>query len=136
MYRFEEDFADDWRDPSRPVVTIMADFGNGPYAWLREPGEKDAGVGGNIADAVAGFCGILPVSPGLEGDFARWAIAFENGYDDPHFNWALFNATGMVLTQRLADEVGASHRFFYVRASEDPTRKERERTEFSHGGTT
>jgi len=40
------------------TISIMADFWNGPYAWLKDASDESSFVGVNIADAVAGFCGV------------------------------------------------------------------------------
>jgi hypothetical protein len=106
---------------ARKVITIMADIGNGPYAWLNDPADERSGVGGNIADAVCGFGGDLPVSTDLERGFAEWVMFFEHCYDQPDFDWPEFHARGMALTRRLHSEIGDSFRVFYEKPFEDPS---------------
>ena len=111
------------------TITIMADFGNGPYAWLKEASDESSLVGVNIADAVSGFGGEPPVSGALERDFAAWVISFERHYDEPTFDWQSFHSRGLALSQRLYDELGGSFRVFYDKPCEDPSHPADARTE-------
>ena len=55
------------------TITIMPDFGNGPYAWEKDDSDDTTYVGGNIADAVSGFeFSGYKVSAALEAKFAAW----------------------------------------------------------------
>jgi hypothetical protein len=58
------------------LITIMADYGNGPYAWLNENPEESNAPGGNIADMTHGFLDWI-VSKELEADFADWILPFD-----------------------------------------------------------
>jgi hypothetical protein len=113
----------------KKAITIMADFGNGPYAWLKDASDERSYVGCNIADAVFGFRGQLPVSAGLEHDFAEWVTAFERSYDQPTFNWPGFHLRGLALAQRLYDELNGTLRVVYAKPSEDPSYPAEARTE-------
>ncbi|MDD5724493.1 MAG: hypothetical protein PHY29_12280 [Syntrophales bacterium] len=62
----------------KTTICIMADFGNGPYAWVREAVSSKPLVGSNIADVICGFPDEFDVSEELEKQFADWAIKFEN----------------------------------------------------------
>ena len=65
------------------TYTIMPDFGNAAYAWVRGPGEIRCGVGGNMAD-YTGWYGDHLISKLLESDLAEWALEFEkNVNQDP-----------------------------------------------------
>lgn len=98
----------------------MADFGNGPYAWLREPNDARPLVGACIADAVCGFPEEYGISESLHKKFAEWVIEFENKYKKQDVDWERWNQFGIELTQRLKQEVG--DRFFveYHFPYEDP----------------
>jgi hypothetical protein len=76
------------------TITIMADIGNGPYAWIKDSLDETRYVGRNIADAYSGFDGKPLVSEALEMDFRHWIIYFENNYNDSDFDWAEFNRQG------------------------------------------
>jgi len=52
------------------TITIMADFGNGPYAWKKRTCEGCASVGSNIADATYGLSNSIGTSAELDGDLA------------------------------------------------------------------
>ena len=104
------------------TINIMADFGNGPYAWKKQAGDGGHGVGSNIADATCGLSHVIGTSQRLDDDFARWVIDFERGYDDPEFDWDLFHMEGLLLTTRLKDEVGNRFTIFYCAPSDDPVR--------------
>jgi len=116
---------------AKPRITIMADFGNSPYAWLNETPDKRKGVGPNVADAVSGFCGIVPVSAALEAAFSEWAWPFESEYNKPDFDWTGFHRKGIELARRLKGEVGDAYDVFYFKASEDPNHAVDERTEIN-----
>jgi hypothetical protein len=122
------DSSDSHAEPGQ-AITIMADYGNGPYAWLKDASDERSYVGTNIADAVAGFCGDPPVSRALENDFAEWAISFERGADSPAFDWPGFHSCGIALSHRLFREIGRSFRIFYVKPHEDPKHDENGRIE-------
>ena len=105
------------------TITVMADFGNGPYAWLiRDGATRATGVGGCIADAVVGFQNSgFRVSPTLESDFAAWATWFEKKAVTPSaMAWPAFNAQGIALACRLKKEIGNQARVHYEWPIEDP----------------
>jgi hypothetical protein len=89
----------------RATICIMADFGNGPYAWLRNP-DSAFHVGPNIADVISGFPSEYQISKELEKEFAEWVIIFENNYDKDDFNWPSWEDKGISLTRKLKHEVG------------------------------
>lgn len=102
------------------TISIMADFGNGPYAWLRKPDENLPYVGGNIADAVSGFPEHFGVTQGLQKQLADWVIDFENNYDKESFNWKKWNQCGINLSKKLKLEVGNHYLVEYHFPCEDP----------------
>jgi len=103
----------------KKTITIMADFGNGPYAWLKDSSDQSKYVGGNIADAISGFSGYAEVSRELEIKFAEWVTDFENHSDERNFDWKAFNERGIALSNRLKGEVKDAFDIVYVVQSED-----------------
>lgn len=102
----------------------MADFGNGPYAWFRPADANGKGVGGNIADAVAGFyLGGVKLPESLESAFAAWVIEFERGYDRPDFPWSSWNARGIALAREVKTIFGDRYAVEYHYAFEEPNRE-------------
>ena len=67
------------------MITIMPDFGMGPYAWRKDASDQSTAVGPNIADALSGFEHTeYRVSKALEADFAAWVTWFEReALNDP-----------------------------------------------------
>lgn len=116
---------------SMPVktITLMADFGNGPYAWLKDASDESEWVGGNIADAVGGFGDEYGVPAELEKQFADWVILFEREYKNPEFDWNTFHREGIVLCRRLKQALGNAYRVVYVKPHEDPNYRTNRRTE-------
>jgi hypothetical protein len=114
------------------TITIMADFGNGPYAWLKEAADESSLVGENIADSVSGFCGEPPVSAALEQAFAEWVTGFEQHCDEPTFDWQGFHSRGLDLSHRLYRELAGSYRVFYDKPYEDPSHPRDARTEIQN----
>ncbi len=105
---------------ARKIITVLADFGNGPYAWIKDSRDKTSRVGACIADAVTGFPKSFKVSKALEKDFSDWIVYFENHHEDKKFNWAKFNSRGVELSRRLKAEVGGRYDVRYTKPYEDP----------------
>jgi len=116
---------------SMPIktITIMADFGNGPYAWLKDASYEHEEVGANIADAVCGFGAEYGVPAVLEKQFADLVIRFEREYENPAFDWNAFHRDGMTLCQHLKRVLGEAYRVVYVKPHEDPNYRTNRRTE-------
>lgn len=104
------------------TITIMADFGNGPYAWKKRTCEGCAAVGPNIADATCGLSFLIGTSPGLDDEFSEWVKRFEDGCFRPDFDWAAFHDLGVKLAGRLKHEVGKRFVVAYRPPWEDPQR--------------
>ncbi len=102
------------------TITIMADFGNGPYAWKKRTCEGCASVGPNIADATCGLSHVIGSSAELDDDLAAWVVGFERRYDDPQFDWAAFHSQGVALATRLKGEVKDTFDVAYCPPHEDP----------------
>ena len=83
------------------TITIMADFGFGPYAWLKDAADESDYVGINIANLKTGMTD-FKISKQLEADFAKWIDRFERGaLDNPDFPWSSFHEEGIRLSRRL-----------------------------------
>lgn len=123
------------------VITIMPDFGMGPYAWQKDDSDNSTAVGPNIADAVCGFSYTgYTVSKALEADFATWVTWFEREAlnDPPAMDWEAFHRQGIALARRLKAELGAQVRVVYDVPVEDPSYRTYRgfdvRTEILRGG--
>ena len=106
----------------RPTIVIYADYGIGPYAWLR----TWAGPGGNVADC-HGWGFEWPITLDLESAFSAWAVEFERApapWDgeaaNRAYDWAAFNRRGVALARRLKRELGTGVRVIYMAPHEDP----------------
>ncbi len=106
---------------TKSTISIMADFGMGPYAWLRSPEYYPPSVGLNIADSVSGFPEEFGISQELQSQLADWVIEFERNSDDSAFDWKRWNQTGISLSQKMKQEVGDKFRVEYHYPFEDPT---------------
>lgn len=118
------------------TITIMPDFGNGPFAWLKRTDDRGTGIGVCIADAVSGFRYTeFRVSPELEAGFREWAVRFERGArDNRDFPWWQFHETGIALACRLKSEIGTAARVVYAKPPEDPWHREERRMEVLTNG--
>lgn len=111
------------------TITIMADIGNGPYAWIKDASDESRYVGSMIAEAYSGFFGKPPVSEALEMDFRHWIIYFENNCNDANFDWAEFNRQGEEMAWCLYLELNGEYRIFYLKPCEDPGHESQMKTE-------
>ena len=101
------------------TITIMADIGNGPYAWIKDTADEPNYVGRNIADACTGFGDELSVSDELEMDFMNWVVYFEKNYNNPNYDWIEFNRQGVEMAKRLYLELNGIYRVIYEKPIED-----------------
>jgi len=104
----------------KKTICIMADFGKGPYAWLRKANELPPFVGINIANAWDGFDDEFEFLKGLENDFKKWIYDFENNCDKKDFDWKVFNNIGMNLSGKIKHIVGSKYNVEYHIPCEDP----------------
>ncbi len=126
----------------RVIISVMPDYGMGPYAWLRDP-VRDGhcrGVGGNIADRY-GWGFERPISIALHADFAAWVARFERhcpwgtaAEELPAFDWGGFHRHGLQLATRLKTELGSDVRVRYVSPAEDPDKDLRAAVEIGPRG--
>lgn len=103
----------------RPIISIMADFGSGPYAWIRS--SEESAIGPNIADVTWGLQKEYGVSKELDEQFAEWVTLFERNYDKNSFDWAVWEERGINLASKLKKELGDSYSVEYHYPCEDPT---------------
>ena len=104
------------------MITIMPDFGNGPYAWQKDASDATTYVGGRIGDAMCGFENSdYKVSAELEAGFATWMIQFGNHSHESDFDWESFHRQGIALSRRLKAELGEVVRVVYDIPVEDPS---------------
>jgi len=104
----------------KKTICIMADFGWGPYAWLREADEVPPYVGINIANAKTGFDEKFDFLKILEKEFSTWVNNFENFCGKKDFNWKIFNDVGLSLSKKLKIIVGKKYNVEYHKPMEDP----------------
>ena len=116
--------------PMKPdkTITIMPDFGFGPYAWLKDAADESDYVGINMANRETGMTA-FHISDRLQSDFADWIERFEtSALDNPNFPWASFHEEGMALSHRLKEEIGEAANVVYVKPFEDPDHERNEKT--------
>jgi hypothetical protein len=106
---------------TRSTICIMADFGNGQYAWLRAPEDSAPLVGPNIADALWGLHVEYGVSEELDEQFVDWVTHFERNYDKDSFDWEAWEEQGIGLARRLKKELGDVYAVEYHYPYEDHT---------------
>lgn len=112
------------------TITIMPDFGNGPWAWEKDSTDETTYVGGCIASA-EWMDGRYHVSGGLKKEFGEWVSRFENQCKDEGFDWTAFHRRGMELAKRLKQELGDRVKIVYAKPVEDPNHKSEEQTEIT-----
>jgi len=123
---------------SQVTLTVMPDYGMGPFLWINRGGED---AGGNCCDAT-GPCDSHPLSAALHADFTTWVTEFERApIANPELSpsalldWTAFHKQGLALARRLKAEVGEGFRVLYVKPMEDPHHKRCERREVHADGT-
>jgi hypothetical protein len=109
-------------DGKKFTICVMADFGPGPYAWIRRPELSPPQVGTNIADAETGFQAKYNISEGLQKDFAAWVMEFNEDWECEDFPWSRWNEQGIALTRTLKRELRDCFLIEYHFPCEDPER--------------
>ena len=119
--------------PPEHVITIMPDYGMGPYAWQKPVSDESSYVGICIATATDGFEADdgTKISSALEAEFDEWTAQFEQFAERPGFDWELFHRQGLNLSRRLKAELGSNYRVVYHKPCEDPGRETHEYTEIT-----
>ena len=113
------------------LITVMPDYGFGPYAWQKPASDSSTLVGQCIGTAVHGFEADdgTTISASLQADFADWTAQFEQFAEKPEFDWHEFHRVGLNLAKRLKRDLGLSYRVSYHKPCEDPGRANSEYTE-------
>ncbi len=122
-----------------PVLTVLPEYGFGPFLWINRDPAQGGGVGPNLYDASSWDESFL-MSEGLWRKFADWVLAFEEmkfflpEVDDRDWDWMAFHARGLHLSRWLKEEVGEQYRVVYLKPHEDPNRRLDERREILANG--
>jgi hypothetical protein len=113
------------------LITVMPDYGFGPYAWQKLASDTSTLVGQCIGTAVHGFETEdgTTTSASLQADFADWTAQFEQFAEKSGFDWPGFHSVGLSLSKRLMRDLGPSYRVSYHKPCEDPGRDNNEYTE-------
>jgi hypothetical protein len=113
-----------------PVLSVMADYGSGPYLWILRDGTADAP---KIGPCIASY-GYWPddefpgIAQDLKEDFDDWIMQFESYSGLPKFRWEFFHKRGLQLARRLKAQLGDRAIVRYVTPMEDPNHKKDEVT--------
>ena len=106
------------------ILTVMPDFGSGPFLWIKRDVEERGMVGNCCSYNSA--CGLHPMSDALLVDFSAWVSEFERApYNVDEggtvtLDWEAFHDRGLALARRLKMEVGDSAQVIYMKPVEDP----------------
>lgn len=100
------------------TITIMPDYGNSPYAWLKDASDTSEYVGENVG-AYMEIPAAFPITEELHDRFVSWCGEFERGAGDDGFDWDGFHRTGRSLAEELASQVGEDFQVLYVAPVED-----------------
>lgn len=122
------------------ILTIMPDFGSGPFLWINRSGDDTQGVGPNCC-SFQSACENHPMSEALLDDFSAWVLEFERAewmtgeaQGKLALDWPRFHERGLELAVRLKTEVGSNFRVIYEKPYEDPGRRCEERREVLEDG--
>ena len=104
--------------------TILPDFGNAPWAWVKDASDEATCVGALCAQGLY-WSGEHSISKELVSDFGTWAIYYDNQEfyqleERLNFDWEGFHAKGWALCARLKEEISDAAMVCYVKPSEDP----------------
>ena len=115
------------------LITVMPDYGMGPYAWQKSATDTSTLIGICIATAVDGFETDegTKISSDLQAGFADWTAQFEQFAGKPDFDWQAFHREGLSLSRRLKQELGSNYRVSYHKPCEDPASEINEFTEIA-----
>jgi hypothetical protein len=122
------------------MLTVMPEFGSGPFLRLNKTGDRHQGVGGNCC-CYRCACGSHPMSEPLLAAFSEWILEFERAewadYAGGHLalDWNRFHRRGLELARRLKAEVGPAFRVVYEKPFEDLAERTDERREVMEDGS-
>jgi hypothetical protein len=116
---------------NKPILTVMPDYGSGPYLWILRDSTPDCTkVGGNIAsyEFWPDYDFLSSVSKELQEDFDDWVLQFELYAELKLFRWDTFHKRGLTLARRLKKQLGNKAIVRYVKPCEDPNHEQEETT--------
>ena len=115
------------------TITVMPDYGMGPYAWQKPASDSSPYVGICIATATDGFEADdgKKIGAELEAEFNEWTAQFEQFAEHPDFDWDSFHCIGLNLSRKLKAALGSNYRVVYHKPCEDPNREANEYTEIA-----
>ena len=115
------------------TITVMPDYGMGPYAWQKPTTDESPYVGICIATATDGFEADdgTKIGAELEAEFNEWTAQFEQFAESPNFDWESFHRSGLNLSKKLKAALGPNYRVVYHKPCEDPHREANEYTEIA-----
>ena len=104
------------------IITVMPDYGMGPYAWEKPSSDKTPYVGICIATAVDKLETEdgTTITEALHAAFVSWTGDFEQFAEKPDFDWRAFHSRGIDLSQKLKFELGKCFQVVYHKPFEDP----------------
>ena len=104
------------------IITVMPDYGIGPYAWEKPAADQTLYVGLCIATAVDKLetADGTTITDDLHAEFMAWTGDFEQFTERPGFDWKAFHVRGVDLSHRLKLELGKRFRVAYHKPFEDP----------------
>lgn len=115
----------------KPILSIMPDYGSGPYLWILRNDTPDTKlVGPCIAshecwpdDKI-----LSSVTKELQEDFDDWVMQFELYAELIKFQWEPFHRRGLILAHRLKKQLGEKAIVRYIKPCEDPNHTQDETT--------
>jgi hypothetical protein len=107
---------------SEMIITVMPDYGLGPYAWEKPVSDQTPYVGLCVATAVDKLETEdgTTITDELHAEFVAWTGEFEQFAARSDFDWKAFHARGAFLSRRLKLELGHRFRVVYHKPFEDP----------------
>ena len=104
------------------IITVMPDYGMGPYAWEKPSSDKTPYVGICIATAVDKLETEdgTTITEALHAAFVSWTGDFEQFAEKPDFDWRAFHSRGIDLSQKLKFELGKCFQVVYHKPFGDP----------------
>jgi hypothetical protein len=104
------------------TITVMPDYGMGPYAWEKPASDQTPYVGLCIATAVNKLETEdgTTITDNLHVEFVAWTGDFEQFAERPNFDWSRFHVRGKDLSHRLKLELGERFKVLYHKPFEDP----------------
>lgn len=115
----------------KPILSVMPDYGSGPYLWVLWEGTPESGT---IGPCIASYkCWpdddfLSHVTQELKEDFDDWVLLFEHYAEYRTFDWKTFHKRGLVVARLLKAQLGDAAVVRYVKPMEDPNHGQDEMT--------